>query len=88
MSRVVCINDKIVSEPGVIKLHVGNIYTVIDIFIAGSNDTSVCGTKLPVGAFYRLLETGHWYHHSNFIEINDNQQDETELIRERQKQLA
>jgi len=82
--KVVCVNDKVNGK--VVQIKKGNMYTVIDTheFTSGFNSK---GIQMMDGVFYKLIETGHWYHNSLFIEINENQIDETELLEQRQEQL-
>jgi hypothetical protein len=85
--RVICIDEScqpIIGEdtPHVVK---GNIYTVIDSRY--SREKIVLGFRVIAGTYYLLAECGSCgYHESMFIKVNDNQIDETELVRNYDKQ--
>lgn len=85
--RVVCIDDKCKYEEGCPKIKKGNIYTVVDSAIVGGVSPA-SGRPCAKGVYYKLLETDAWHFYELFVPINEDQQDETELIRERKKQLA
>ena len=85
--RVVCIESAKVMEacPKIIK---GNVYTVI-------GEKNITGWKRGLwtavdGLYYELLEVGDkaYYHHSAFVIINEDQQDETEFERNYKKELV
>lgn len=81
--RVVCINDSHQFRSDAPLVKKGNIYTVIDQ--EGENNLSASeGFAVTPGTHYVLLECGaeFAYHHSMFIKINEDQQDETEFERE------
>lgn len=80
--RVVCIDDK-EQYGNVPYIKRGHIYTVIDSeFYPIENE----GTDYycPTGTYYILLEmpSDCLYHESCFLPINEDQQDETEMVRE------
>ncbi len=83
--KVVCINDGCICEETVVLLKKGNTYTVIDTREIKSFITKG-GAKTSDGLYYNLIETGHWYHPSLFVQINENQQDEEEIAEKREQQ--
>lgn len=85
--RLVCIDDRCILEASVIPLVKGDIYNAVDVGEVKNHRTSG-GNAAVNGTYYKLIETGFWYHHSLFIPINENQQDENEMASEREKQLT
>lgn len=84
--KVVCINDDCICEETVVLLKKGNIYTVYDTRDL-KDFTTKFGSKTTNGLYYQLIETGHWYHSSLFIPINENQQDENEIAEKREAEF-
>lgn len=74
--RVVCINDGKQYFDHLPKVKKGNMYTVI-------NEFDYDGKRGIGGKYYVFVETGNSvaFHHSIFININEDQQDETEFER-------
>ena len=85
--RVICIDDDVISEPTVKNLVKGNIYNVMDTREVKDFITKA-GFKAVDGIYYLPIETGNWYHSSLFVPINENQQDEMELLEQRQSELV
>ena len=86
--RVVCVDDKWPLEDKCPKLVMGNIYHVTDTIKVNSFRTS-SGKLADSGIYYVLFEMGKIpvYHSSLFVEINENQQDETEIAKQREQVL-
>lgn len=83
--RVICIDDTDQFIEQIPHIKKGNIYTVIDVTY--SLEGVVNGIKVVEGIYYVLAECGDdaAYHKSMFIEINEDQIDETELINQREQ---
>jgi len=87
MKRVVCIRDDAQLYPNSPKVVKGNIYHVmrekeISEFIAS------VGLIIEGGVYYCLLEIKDCYYHSSlFVEINDNQPDEVEILEQRKEKV-
>ena len=84
--RVVCIDDGAAEMgEGVPKLVRGNIYNVVEE-VACNGMERVNGQLPYSGIYYVLAETGNnpLYHESLFVVINENDIDETELIKQRE----
>jgi len=79
--KVVCINDNCICEAHVPLLIKGNTYTVIDSGHVEKYTSK--GKRAESGTYYKLVETNCWYHSSLFVQINEIQQDEEELIEQR-----
>jgi len=86
--RVVCIDDKWPLDKDCPKLVKGNIYNVMDTIKVNQFKTS-SGKLTENGTYYILCEMGKIpaYHSSLFVPINEIQQDETELLKERESNL-
>lgn len=82
--KVVCIDDNCICDDNVVLLRKGNIYTVIDSAPVEKHTSK--GKRVVSGVYLKLIETGHWYHESLFIQINENQQDEEEIAEKREQQ--
>lgn len=82
--RVICIDDNCICEATVIPLVKGNMYNVMDI--APVEKYTSKGKRVMSGDYYKLIETGHWYHSSLFLPINEIQQDEEEISEKREQQ--
>jgi hypothetical protein len=83
--RVICI-ETVRTENGCPQLTKGNIYTIFDQqTVIGFRRN---GHRAEDGVYYKLAEIGSHalYHHSAFIQINEDQQDETEFERNYQKE--
>lgn len=76
--RVVCIESG-KALPNQAAPQKGYVYTVIDSKEEGRRFGPGYTTK--PGLYYRLLEIGVWSHSCLFIEIIEDQQDETEFDR-------
>jgi hypothetical protein len=85
MFKVICINGEAHCEAGCTNVVKGNMYHVIDDMI--NEKKIVRGHRSATGLYYKLIETGFWYHHDLFIIVNDNQQDETTFEHYRQYNL-
>ncbi len=82
--RVICIDD---SEQYADGVHVkkGNVYTVLDkLFIKGFHKD---GYRYDTGTYYQLIECGTdgCYLSEMFLEINEDQQDELELVNKKEE---
>jgi hypothetical protein len=80
--KVVCIqnSDRMSGHIQVVK---GNIYHIIEEEYFGNIKFMINGNPyvLENGIYYRLIETGEiFYHSSLFIEINETEIDELELV--------
>jgi len=80
--RVICIDEKCGYQKGVPHVVKGNIYHVLESEYVEKHLIIGQGMALD-GVYYNLVETGCWHHYSLFIEINENQKDEEQLLQER-----
>jgi len=86
MKRVVCISaeKQYASEN---KVRIGNMYHVIDERTIPEN-YYVAGLRGVPGIWYELLEIKDVIFHSSlFIEINDDQPDEVEILEQRKEKV-
>jgi len=82
--RVVCVNDNFKNEFQCSKLNVGDILTVVEEKYFQSALFGNHTKKCEAGLYYQFVETGgkEWFIAYNFIRVNEDQADETEFIRE------
>lgn len=88
--RVVCIDEKQQGSAEGPSVKRGNLYTVIDVLKEDNTEYEVnSGWRAEKGDYYILAEIGdqHAFHTSLFLQINEDQKDETEMERESTKEL-
>jgi len=81
--KVVCIDDNFRTEFEAPKLKKGNIYNVIEEKYFEACLFPGYTRKCESGLYYKFFETGiAMFLSSHFIPVNEDQADETEFIRE------
>lgn len=82
--RVVCIDDSCQPNKRVPKVKRGVIYTVVEKITQNDLTEQSDGFINEAGDYYVLFECGeeNAYHHSMFLPINEDQQDEVEMQRD------
>lgn len=87
--KVVCIDDTDQYCKDIASVKKGNIYTVIDFYRLDSPKIIRDQYSCKAGCYYILAECGNGvgFHESMFIEINENQMDETTFERTYNKEL-
>lgn len=78
--RFVCISVG-KGQEGVVLPVIGNVYTLLESRELKGKRLSG-NLRLAPGTYYEFIELPHWYYHDQFVKINEDQKDETEMKRE------